>query len=112
LGRSQLSFEFWLDIPSSISVPFKTIWDLQHFRLPQQGGVQCVELWSPPVVLLPGVDQLFSEPAGQQLTHPVEQLGQLNVVIPIVLPKEALGLKETRRQDEMTSKKRLAKVEI
>lgn len=44
-------------------------------------------------MLLPGVDQLFSEPAGQRLTHPVEQLGQLNVVIPVVLPEERLRLK-------------------
>lgn len=42
---------------------------------------------------LPGVDQLLSEPAGQRLTHPVEQLGQLDVVIPVVLPEERLGLK-------------------
>ncbi len=55
-----------------------------------------VELWAPLVVLLPGVDQLFSEPAGQRLTHPVEQLGQLDVVIPIVFPEEYLGLKETK----------------
>lgn len=55
-----------------------------------------MELWASPVVLLPGVDQLFSEPAGQRLTHPVEQLGQLNVVIPIVLPEERLGLKQTK----------------
>lgn len=60
--------------------------------------VQCAELCAPSVVLLPGVDQLFSEPAGQRLTHPVEQLGQLNVVIPIVLPEEALGLKQTNKK--------------
>lgn len=65
--------------------------------------VQCVELRSPPsAVLLPGVDQLFSEPAGQWLTHPVEQLGQLNVVIPIVLPEERLRLKDAKKQDVKT----------
>lgn len=59
--------------------------------------VQCDELRSAPVVLLPGVDQLFSEPAGQRLTHSVEQLRQLNIVIPIVFPEEPLGLKERER---------------
>lgn len=57
--------------------------------------VQCVELWTP-AMLLPGVDQLFSEPAGQRLAHSVEQLGQLDVVIPIILPEEHLGLKWTK----------------
>lgn len=55
-------------------------------------------VWScgaPAVVLLPGVDQFFSEPAGQRLTNAVEQFGKLNVVISIVLPEEALGLKKT-----------------
>lgn len=55
--------------------------------------VQCAQLWTSADVPLPGVDQLLSEPAGQRLTHPVEQLGQLNVVIPVVLPEERLGLK-------------------
>ena len=64
--------------------------------LQSRAAVQCVEAFpSPAAVLLPGVDQLFSEPAGQRLTHPVEQLRQLNVVIPVVLPEELQGLKET-----------------
>ncbi len=54
----------------------------------------CGAVGLPPAVLLPGVDQLFSEPAGQRLTHPVEQLGQLDVVIPVVLPEEPLRLRE------------------
>lgn len=85
-----------LDSPDS-AVSFKTFWDLQHFR--PRGSCPPAQSWAvvlPPVVLLPGVDQLFSEPAGQWLTHPVEQLGQLNVVIPVVLPEECLGLKQTK----------------
>lgn len=53
-------------------------------------------------MLLPGVDQLFSEPAGQRLTHPVEQLGQLNVVIPVVLPEERLRLKTDIKKKKMS----------
>lgn len=82
----------------------RTPGDLRRFRLrgrrALQGGAvaQREELWSSsPTVLLPGVDQLLPEPAGQRLTDPVEQLGQLNVVIPVVLPEELLGLKETTR---------------
>lgn len=93
MGRRILNFRC---IGSRLSVPFKTSRDLQHFRPPRQGGVQRVEEpWSPPAVPLPGVDQLFSEPAGQRLTHLVEQLGQLDVVIPVVLPEEGLGLTGT-----------------
>lgn len=54
---------------------------------------------------LPGVDQFFTEPAGQRLTHPVEQFGQLNVVIPVVLPEERLGLKQTTKVKKQTQKK-------
>lgn len=57
-------------------------------------------------MLLPGVDQLLSEPAGQRLTHPVEQLGQLNVVIPVVLPEERLGLKRKWKKSELVEDKR------
>lgn len=60
------------------------------------------ELWAPAAVPLPGVDQFFAKPAGQRLTHPVEQFGQLNVVIPVVLPKERLGLKQTTKVKKRT----------
>lgn len=76
------------------SSTFQATWLVSPCRV--ERWFRCVELRATPAVLLPGVDQLFSEPAGQRLTHPVEQLGQLNVVIPIVLPEEHLGLKQTK----------------
>lgn len=62
------------------------------------------ELWAPAAVPLPGVDQFFAEPAGQRLAHPVEQFGQLNVVIPVVLPEEHLGLKQTTKVKKTNTK--------
>lgn len=62
-------------------------------------------------MLLPGVDQLFSEPAGQRLTHPVEQLGELNVVIPVVLPEERLRLKTDVKTKKKNELKQSTKVE-
>lgn len=53
---------------------------------------------------LPGVDQFFAEPAGQRLAHPVEQFGQLDVVIPVVLPEERLRLKQTTGVKTQTQK--------
>lgn len=51
------------------------------------------------------MDQLLSEPAGQRLTHPVEQLGQLNVVIPVVFPEERLGLKRKWKKKRKKEKR-------
>lgn len=67
-------------------------------RLQSKAATHRGEQWAVPLPgLLPAVHQLFPEPAGQRLTHSVEQLRQLNVVIPVVLPEEHLGLKEINK---------------
>lgn len=67
--------------------------------------VLCAEQWAPAAVLLPAVDQFFTEPAGQRLAHLVEQFGQLYVVIPVVLPEEHLRLKQTTKLNKQLQQK-------
>lgn len=54
---------------------------------------QCGQLWG---LLLPDVEQFLSEPAGQRLAHLVEQLGQLNVGLPVLVPQEVTRLRENK----------------
>ena len=44
------------------------------------------------------MDQLLPEPAGQRLAHLIEQLGQLYVVVPVMLPKEGVRLPQDERE--------------
>ena len=60
------------------------------------GGVSV--LVSTAVLRLPGVEQLLPEPAGQRLAHLIEQLGQLYVVVPVVLPKKGARLPQDERE--------------
>lgn len=41
---------------------------------------------------LPGVLELLPQPGGQRLAHLVEQLGKLDVVVPVIVPQEGAGL--------------------
>lgn len=52
------------------------------------------------------MDQFLSEPAGQGLAHSVQQLRQLYVVIPVVLPEERLGLEERERESNRSDLER------
>lgn len=47
--------------------------------------------------MLPAIEELIFEPAGQGLSHPVQQLGELNVMFPVVLFQKdlRLGKKDT-----------------
>lgn len=114
LGRLWFSLELSAVFPKSsfhIATSFTNIWDLQQFGPPEArvslqswAVVLCAELWAPAAVSLPAVDQFFAEPAGQRLAHPVEQFGQLYVVIPVVLPEERLRLKQTTKVKKTNSK--------
>lgn len=65
------------------------------------GGVSV--LVSPAMLRLPAVDQLLPEPAGQRLAHLIEQLGQLYVVVPVMLPKKGARLPQDERVGERES---------
>lgn len=58
-----------------------------------EGGVsesdQCVPT---PLFRLPAVEQLLPKPARQRLAHFVQQLGELNVVLMVILSQEGPGL--------------------
>lgn len=49
-----------------------------------------VWLWWP---RLPGVLEVLPQPGGQCLAHLVQQLGKLDVVVPVIVLEESAGLK-------------------
>lgn len=48
-----------------------------------------VWLWWP---WLPGVLEVLPQPGGQRLAHLVQQLGKLDVVVPVIVLQEGAGL--------------------
>lgn len=56
-----------------------------------------VRLWW---LRLPGVLEVLPQPGGQRLAHLVQQLGELDVVVPVVVLQEGAGL---QREGELSS---------
>lgn len=77
--------------PAQAQLPTLRVSLAQHAAGRPGRHKRSVWLWWP---RLPGVLEVLPQPGGQRLAHLVQQLGELDVVVPIIVLQEGAGLEQ------------------